>query len=244
MPLCSQGSLSIAPSRVQTPEQREVALSGAQSLGTRTRSRAGGGRSRPAPSVLAAQLTRGRDGQRGGRAGPGRGGESGVRLFFSVDRGLRGILQPAPPSPLRPGMCPRLLLLLALCGAGPTAAARSLSLQGTWRIRSGNGSLELPGEVPGCVHMALFQRNLIQVPCATAPGSLHPRALVVRGPGTAWRSPSPGFGTDSASAVCGLGGKPPKQFMYCWRRAPAGVRAGRRRTDPRCWDLGNWKAEV
>nr|KAF6431819.1 mannosidase beta [Rousettus aegyptiacus] len=61
-------------------------------------------------------------------------------------------------------MCLRLLLLLALCGAGPTAAARSLSLQGTWRIRSGNGSLELPGEVPGCVHMALFQRNLIQDP--------------------------------------------------------------------------------
>ncbi|ELK06379.1 beta-mannosidase isoform X1 [Pteropus alecto] len=61
-------------------------------------------------------------------------------------------------------MCPRLLLLLALCGAGPTAAARSVSLRGVWRIRSGNGSLELPGEVPGCVHMALFQRNLIQDP--------------------------------------------------------------------------------
>lgn len=82
MPLCSQGSLSTAPSRVQTPEQREVALSGAQSLGTRTRSRAGGGRSRPAPSVLAAQLTRGRDWQRGGRAGPGRG-ERGPAVFLS-----------------------------------------------------------------------------------------------------------------------------------------------------------------
>uniref|UniRef100_A0A671DUE6 Beta-mannosidase n=1 Tax=Rhinolophus ferrumequinum TaxID=59479 RepID=A0A671DUE6_RHIFE len=58
----------------------------------------------------------------------------------------------------------RLLLLLALCGAGIRAAARSLSLRGSWRIRSGNGSLELPGEVPGCVHSALFQRNLIQDP--------------------------------------------------------------------------------
>ncbi|XP_045327635.1 beta-mannosidase isoform X3 [Leopardus geoffroyi] len=57
-----------------------------------------------------------------------------------------------------------LLLLLALCGAGPTAAARSLSLRGSWRIRSGNGSLELPGRVPGCVHSALFQRGLIQDP--------------------------------------------------------------------------------
>ncbi|XP_066239994.1 beta-mannosidase [Saccopteryx leptura] len=57
-----------------------------------------------------------------------------------------------------------LLLLLALCGADPTDAASSLSLRGTWRIRSGNGSVELPGEVPGSVHTALFQRNLIQDP--------------------------------------------------------------------------------
>lgn len=61
-------------------------------------------------------------------------------------------------------MRPCLLLLLALCGADPTAAARSLSLRGSWRIRNGNGSLELPGEVPGCVHTALLQRNLIQDP--------------------------------------------------------------------------------
>ncbi|XP_004431061.1 PREDICTED: beta-mannosidase [Ceratotherium simum simum] len=58
----------------------------------------------------------------------------------------------------------RLLLLLALCWAGPSAAARTLSLRGRWRIRSGNGSLELPGDVPGCVHSALFQRRLIQDP--------------------------------------------------------------------------------
>ncbi|XP_053779055.1 beta-mannosidase isoform X2 [Desmodus rotundus] len=57
-----------------------------------------------------------------------------------------------------------LLQLLALCGAHTSAAARSLSLQGSWRIRSGNGSLALPAEVPGCVHTALFQRNLIQDP--------------------------------------------------------------------------------
>ncbi|XP_034886070.1 beta-mannosidase isoform X2 [Mirounga leonina] len=58
----------------------------------------------------------------------------------------------------------RLLLLLALCGAGSTALGRSLSLRGSWRIRSGNGSLELPGRVPGCVHSALLQRGLIQDP--------------------------------------------------------------------------------
>uniref|UniRef100_A0A8D1U0B7 beta-mannosidase n=1 Tax=Sus scrofa TaxID=9823 RepID=A0A8D1U0B7_PIG len=61
-------------------------------------------------------------------------------------------------------MCLRLLLLLALCSAGPAAAALTLSLRGSWRIRSGNGSLELPGKVPGCVHSALFQRRLIQDP--------------------------------------------------------------------------------
>ncbi|XP_008705436.2 beta-mannosidase isoform X1 [Ursus maritimus] len=58
----------------------------------------------------------------------------------------------------------RLLLLLALCRAGPAASGRSLSLRGSWRIRSGNGSLELPGRVPGCVHSALLKRGLIQDP--------------------------------------------------------------------------------
>uniref|UniRef100_A0A9L0SW91 Beta-mannosidase n=1 Tax=Equus caballus TaxID=9796 RepID=A0A9L0SW91_HORSE len=58
----------------------------------------------------------------------------------------------------------RLLLLLAVCGAAAGAAARTLSLRGRWRIRSGNGSLELPGDVPGCVHTALLQQNLIQDP--------------------------------------------------------------------------------
>ncbi|XP_037587337.1 beta-mannosidase isoform X2 [Cebus imitator] len=55
-----------------------------------------------------------------------------------------------------------LLLLLELCGAGPTAAALSFSLRGNWSICNGNGSLELPGAVPGCVHSALFQQGLIQ----------------------------------------------------------------------------------
>uniref|UniRef100_A0A7N5P6L4 Beta-mannosidase n=1 Tax=Ailuropoda melanoleuca TaxID=9646 RepID=A0A7N5P6L4_AILME len=58
----------------------------------------------------------------------------------------------------------RLLLLLALCQADPAALGRSLSLRGSWRIRSGNGSLELPGRVPGCVHSALLKRGLIQDP--------------------------------------------------------------------------------
>uniref|UniRef100_A0A8C0P0S0 Beta-mannosidase n=1 Tax=Canis lupus familiaris TaxID=9615 RepID=A0A8C0P0S0_CANLF len=57
-----------------------------------------------------------------------------------------------------------LLLLLPLCGAGSPALSRSLSLRGGWRIRSGNGSLELPGEVPGCVHSALRRRGFIQDP--------------------------------------------------------------------------------
>uniref|UniRef100_A0A2K6U8R4 Beta-mannosidase n=1 Tax=Saimiri boliviensis boliviensis TaxID=39432 RepID=A0A2K6U8R4_SAIBB len=56
----------------------------------------------------------------------------------------------------------QLLLLLALCGAGPAAAALRFSLRGNWRLCNGNGSLELPGAVPGCVHSALFQRGLIQ----------------------------------------------------------------------------------
>ncbi|XP_069341566.1 beta-mannosidase isoform X1 [Eulemur rufifrons] len=61
-------------------------------------------------------------------------------------------------------MRPHLLLLLAVCGAGSAAGARSYSLRGSWSIRSGNGSLELPGAVPGCVHSALFQQGLIQDP--------------------------------------------------------------------------------
>lgn len=60
----------------------------------------------------------------------------------------------------------QLLLLLALCRAGSTSGELSYSFQGSWRIRSGNGSLELFGTVPGCVHSALFQQGFIQVRCA------------------------------------------------------------------------------
>ncbi|KAM4811426.1 beta-mannosidase [Urocitellus parryii] len=57
-----------------------------------------------------------------------------------------------------------LLLLLALCGAGSTSGALSYSLGGSWRIRNGNGSLDLLGTVPGCVHSTLFQQGFIQDP--------------------------------------------------------------------------------
>lgn len=57
-----------------------------------------------------------------------------------------------------------LLLLLALCRAGSTSGALSYSLEGSWRIRNQNGSVQLFGTVPGCVHSALFQQGLIQDP--------------------------------------------------------------------------------
>uniref|UniRef100_A0ACB8E8S1 Uncharacterized protein n=1 Tax=Sphaerodactylus townsendi TaxID=933632 RepID=A0ACB8E8S1_9SAUR len=60
------------------------------------------------------------------------------------------------------------LLLVALgtdawlvAPAGPAA----LSLRGSWRLSNGNGSLVLPGEVPGCAHTALLRQGLIQVQC-------------------------------------------------------------------------------
>ncbi|XP_048365176.1 beta-mannosidase isoform X2 [Sphaerodactylus townsendi] len=59
------------------------------------------------------------------------------------------------------------LLLVALgtdawlvAPAGPAA----LSLRGSWRLSNGNGSLVLPGEVPGCAHTALLRQGLIQDP--------------------------------------------------------------------------------
>lgn len=59
-----------------------------------------------------------------------------------------------------------LLLLLPLWApsqAGPGTGARRCSLRGGWRLRNGNGSLELPAAVPGCVHGALLRRGLVQV---------------------------------------------------------------------------------
>nr|XP_004663044.1 beta-mannosidase [Jaculus jaculus] len=57
-----------------------------------------------------------------------------------------------------------LLLLLALCAARRGSAAERCSLRGSWRLRAGNGSLELPATVPGCVHSALLGQGLIQDP--------------------------------------------------------------------------------
>lgn len=64
-----------------------------------------------------------------------------------------------------------LLLLLALCGQGCAVVGPSFSLRGSWRVSNGNGSLVLPGTVPGCVHSALHQRGLIQVWRAATPPS-------------------------------------------------------------------------
>lgn len=52
-----------------------------------------------------------------------------------------------------------LLLPLAVAAGGPEVH----SLRGSWRLRSGNGSVSLRAEVPGCVHTALLRRGLIQV---------------------------------------------------------------------------------
>ncbi|XP_065692153.2 beta-mannosidase isoform X1 [Patagioenas fasciata] len=61
------------------------------------------------------------------------------------------------------GLAPPLLLLLLAAAAG-RAGAEVHSLRGSWRLRNGNGSVVLPGEVPGCVHTALHRRGLIQDP--------------------------------------------------------------------------------
>ncbi|XP_033369779.1 beta-mannosidase isoform X2 [Parus major] len=53
-----------------------------------------------------------------------------------------------------------LLLPLAMAAGGPEVR----SLRGSWRLRSGNGSVSLRAEVPGCVHTALLRRGLIQDP--------------------------------------------------------------------------------
>lgn len=136
------------------------------------------------------------------------------------------------------GMRLRLLLLLALCGAGPAAAARSLSLRGSWRIRSGNGSLELPGRVPGCVHSALFQRGLIQVLRAAAPPEPAPRApRGETGQGTAWQPPSlglcsPGLDLTLLLPLLVCGREMLKQFAFCWQRAPLASGLGGNKTEP------------
>nr|XP_030127530.3 beta-mannosidase isoform X2 [Taeniopygia guttata] len=57
-------------------------------------------------------------------------------------------------------LLPALLLPLAVAAGGPEVR----SLRGSWRLRSGNGSVALRAEVPGCVHTALLGRGLIQDP--------------------------------------------------------------------------------
>ncbi|XP_053259924.1 beta-mannosidase isoform X4 [Podarcis raffonei] len=54
-----------------------------------------------------------------------------------------------------------LLLLVASWRVGSTEVH---SLQGSWRLSNGNGSLVLGGDVPGCVHTALLRHGLIQDP--------------------------------------------------------------------------------
>ena len=106
----------------------------------------------------------------------------------------------------------RLLLLLAPCGAGFATEVVSISLRGNWKIRSWNGSLQLPAAVPGCVHSALFHQRIIKVLCAAAPpGACAQVPRAVRGareqPGCPRaRRCAPGFGTHFRFASCGLQG--------------------------------------
>lgn len=106
----------------------------------------------------------------------------------------------------------RLLLLLAPCGAGFATGVVSISLRGNWKIHSGNGSLQLPAAVPGCVHSALFHQRIIKVLCAAAPpGTCSQVPRAVRGTQEQSGRPrarrSPGFGTSALLlVVCkGLG---------------------------------------
>uniref|UniRef100_A0A8C5IH62 Beta-mannosidase n=2 Tax=Junco hyemalis TaxID=40217 RepID=A0A8C5IH62_JUNHY len=61
-------------------------------------------------------------------------------------------------------MGPAALLVLLLPLAVATGGPEVHSLRGSWQLRSGNGSLSLPAEVPGCVHTALLCQGLIQDP--------------------------------------------------------------------------------
>ncbi|XP_033016272.1 beta-mannosidase isoform X3 [Lacerta agilis] len=67
-----------------------------------------------------------------------------------------------------PGCALSVLLLLVASWRGgstaPLAPPEVHSLQGSWRLSNGNGSLVLGGDVPGCVHTALLRHGLIQDP--------------------------------------------------------------------------------
>ncbi|KAJ7408915.1 Beta-mannosidase [Willisornis vidua] len=57
-----------------------------------------------------------------------------------------------------------LAVLAALAVPGAAGGPGLLSLRGSWRLHSGNGSVSLRAPVPGCVHTALLRRGLIQDP--------------------------------------------------------------------------------
>lgn len=57
-----------------------------------------------------------------------------------------------------------LLLLLEEAASSPASAQEVLNLGGAWKLRNENGSLELEGAVPGCVHSALLHQGFIQDP--------------------------------------------------------------------------------
>ena len=137
----------------------------------------------------------------------------------------------------------RLLLLLAPCGAGFATEVVSISLRGNWKIRSGNGSLQLPAAVPGCVHSALFHQRIIKVLCAAAPpGACAQVPRAVRGaqeqPGRPRaRRCAPGFGTHFRFASCGLrgfgrGGESGEAMYLLLAKSAAGVRARWRLSHP------------
>lgn len=55
------------------------------------------------------------------------------------------------------------LFLCVFCGFWPRTEALTVSLDGKWSLSSSNGSVSLPALVPGGVHTALLQQQLIQV---------------------------------------------------------------------------------
>ena len=178
---------------------------------------------------------RGRGREPAAWAGPGAGPGVGTARA-QAEGGFRCPPHPSRSCPLRvPGntMLLRLLLLLAPCGADFATKVVSISLRGNWKIHSGNGSLQLPAAVPGCVHSALFNKRIIKVLCAAAPlGICAQVPRTVRGAQEQPDRPrarrcSPGFGTNFRFASCGLqgvgrGGRVARQCIYSWRRAPLG----------------------
>ncbi|XP_024858880.1 beta-mannosidase isoform X2 [Kryptolebias marmoratus] len=61
-------------------------------------------------------------------------------------------------------LCVLLCLPLGVVSGGSASRHLELTLNGEWRLRSSNGSLSLPAQVPGCVHSALLQQRYIKDP--------------------------------------------------------------------------------